>query len=118
MNTSVAVNFLQNHPGKVSLTVCILEDSIYGGQLNNIKPDSTPIIKNFRFMHMLRGSLNGSFGEQIAENPKTNDILNRSYSFDFSTKTWIPKNCSVIAFISDASSLEVLHVMKSPVIKP
>jgi hypothetical protein len=118
MNTSVAVKFLQNHPGKVNLTVCIIEDSIYGGQLNNIKPDSIPIIKNFRFMHMLRGSLNGSWGEQIAENPGANEIFSKPYSFDFSTESWVPKHCSVIAFISDAGTREVLHVMKSPVINP
>ena len=117
MNSTVEVKILQSYPGKVTLTVCILEDSIYGGQLNIVKPDSTPIIKIFRFMHMLRGSLNGSFGEQIADNPKANEYFNKSFSFDFTTESWIPKNCSVIAFISDANTLEVLHVVKSPVIK-
>ena len=118
MNSTIAVKFLQNITGKINLTVCIIEDNIYGGQLNNVKPDSVPIIKHFRFMHVLRGSLNGSFGEQISSNPQTDDYLSKQYSFDFSTKSWVPANCSVIAFISDADTKEVLHVMKSPVIKP
>ncbi|MCX6277202.1 MAG: Omp28-related outer membrane protein [Bacteroidetes bacterium] len=119
LTSNVYVKFLVSYTGPVSLTVCMIEDSIYGGQLNNIKPDSTPIIKNFRFMHVLRGSLisGESFGSQIANNPIPSDYVAKSYPFDFSDKSWIPKHCSVIAFISDANTKEVLHVIKSPVIK-
>jgi hypothetical protein len=102
----------------VNLTVCILEDSIYGGQLNNVPGDSIPIIKNFRFMHMLRGSLNGSFGEQIAVNPASGNLTTKSYTFDFTPTTWVPAHCSVIAFITDADTKEVLHVVKSADLKP
>jgi hypothetical protein len=113
LTTKVDVKFLENYQGKVNLTVCILEDDIYGGQLNNIPPDSIPIIKNFRFMHVLRGSLNGSFGEEIAVNPATGLLITKSYSQDFTSTGWVPEHCSVIAFISDAGSKEVLHVAKS-----
>ncbi len=118
MNSKVDIKFLAGYTGTVNLTVCILEDNIYGGQLNIIKPDSVPIIKIFRFMHILRGSLNTSFGEQVANNPKAQDHISKTYSKNFSTETWIPANCSVIAFISNSKTQEVLHVMKSPVIKP
>jgi hypothetical protein len=114
LNTKIEVNFLLGYTGKVNLTVCILEDSIYGGQLNIIPPDSTPIIKNFRFMHMLRGALTGSFGDEIVTNPVAGALISKSYSFDFGTTTWVPEHCSVIAFISDADTKEVLHVTKSP----
>jgi len=113
LNSTIEVKFLLSYTGKVNLTVCILEDSIYGGQENNVKPDSIPIIKNFRFMHMLRGSLNGSFGEEIAINPASNNLITKSYSFDFSATSWVPEHCSVIAFITDADTKEVLHVVKS-----
>jgi hypothetical protein len=118
LNSKVDVKFLMGYAGKVNLTVCILEDSIYGGQLNIIPPDSTPIMKNFRFMHMLRGSLNGSFGEEIASNPVMDNLISKSFSLDFTDKTWVPAHCSVIAFISDANTKEVLHVVKSEDIRP
>jgi hypothetical protein len=117
LNSKVDVKFLAGYTGKVTLTVCVLEDSIYGGQLNIVKPDSTPIIKNFRFMHVLRGSLNGSFGEEIAINPTAGNLISKSYSFDLGTTTWVPEHCSVIAFISDAETKEVLHVAKSADLK-
>jgi hypothetical protein len=118
MNTKVDIRFLDTYQGKVNLTVCILEDDIYGGQLNNIPPDSIPIIKIFRFMHVLRGSLNGSFGEEIAVNPAMGMVISKSYTYDFTPTTWVPEHCSVIAFISDADSKEVLHVAKSPDLAP
>ena len=113
LNTSVNVKFITGYTGKVTLTVCILEDNIFGGQLNNVPGDTIPIILNFKFMHMLRGSLNGSFGEEIVVNPAVNTLISKSYSFDFTPKTWVPSNCSIIAFISDADTKEVLHVVKS-----
>ena len=69
-------------------------------------------------MHMLRGSINGSFGEEIAANPAVNMLVSKSFSFDFSDKTWVPSHCSVIAFIADADTKEVLHVVKSDDLTP
>lgn len=113
LSVNVGVKYLTDYTGQVSLTVCLVEDEIHGGQLNIIKPDSVPIIKNFTFMHIMRGSLNGSFGEQVSSGPKKNSLLNKSYSMDFKSKGWIPANCAVIAFISDVTTKEVLHVTKA-----
>ena len=118
LQSKIEVKFLTGYTGKVNMTVCILEDSIYGGQLNIIPPDSVPIMKNFRFMHILRGSLNGSFGEEIAVNPASGKLVSKSYSLDFGTVAWVPSHCSVIAFISDADTKEVLHVVKSAELQP
>ena len=115
--TRVDARFLIGFSVPVNLCVCILEDSIYGGQENKVAGDSIPIIKNFRFMHILRGSINGTFGEEIANNPGINTVVTKNYSFDFSDKSWIPNHCSLIAFIMDANTNEVLHVIKAPVIK-
>ncbi len=114
LSAKIDVKFLIGYAGKVNLTVCILEDSIYGGQLNIIPPDSTPIIRNYRFMHMLRGALNGSFGEEIASSPATGNLVSKSYTFDFTGTSWVPEHCSIITFISDGDTKEVLHVIKSP----
>ena len=118
LTTKVDVKFLEGYSAKINLTVCILEDSIYGGQLNIIPPDSTPIIRNYRFMHLLRSSLTGSFGDEIVVNPSASQVISKSYTFDFTPTGWIPENCSVIAFITDADTKEVLHVAKSEDITP
>ncbi len=114
ISAHVQTKFLLKFTNPVNLCVCILEDSIYGGQENKVDGDSIPIIKNFRFMHMLRGSINGSFGEQIAATADVNTLVTKNYTFAFGTKTWNPAHCSLIAFISDADTKEVLHVIKTP----
>jgi hypothetical protein len=114
MTSRVDVKFPDGYAGKVNLTVCILEDSIFGGQKNIIPPDSTPVIKHYKFMHVLRGALTASFGDLIATNPVAGDLVSKSFSYDFNTSpAWVPSRCSVIAFISDADTKEVLHVAKS-----
>ncbi len=113
LSTTIGVEFLKAYTGSATLTVCVLEDSIYGGQLNNEAGDSIPIVKHYLFMHMLRGSLNGSWGEGVATNPAAAATLNRTYTCDFKGKGWVPGHCSVIAFISDAETREVLQAAKS-----
>lgn len=122
LSTKVDVKFLMSFTGKVNLSVCLLEDSIYGGQRNNVAGDSIPLIKHFRFMHMLRcslklGAIESPFGDEIATNPAANDLITKVYSGDFNGKNWVPGHCTVIAFISDASTNEVLHIAKSSYIK-
>ena len=122
LSTKVDVKFLVSYNVKVNLSVCILEDSIYGGQRNSVAGDSIPLIKHFRFMHMLRGSmkLNGTespFGDEIATNPSVNNLISKTYTCDFNGKNWVPAHCTVIAFISNAATNEVLHVAKSSYIK-
>ena len=115
LTTNIATKFLANYTGKITLTVCLLEDNIYGGQLNNDpKTDSVPIIKNYRFMHMLRENLNGTFGENLATDPSKDAIFKKTYQLCFDGKPWVRSNCSVLAFISDTESKEVLHVAKAP----
>jgi hypothetical protein len=117
LTTRVDTKFLTDLDVTVNLTVCIIEDSIYGGQLNSVPGDSIPIIKNFRFMHLLRGSMNGSWGEELSVSPGSGDLITKTLGFDFNGKTWVPGHCSTVAFISDAETREILHVIKAPVVK-
>jgi hypothetical protein len=119
LSTTVDIKFILSYTGKVNLNVCLLEDSIYSGQLNSVKPDSMPIIKHFRFMHMLRDTKGGNFGDEIAVNPAASgNVITKSYSFDFNGKPWVANHCNVVAFISDGDTKEILHVSKSTFIKP
>jgi len=118
LSTRINVKFLSGLSQKVNLSACIIEDSIYGGQKNSVAGDSVPLIKRFLFMHILRGSINGTYGEQIAKNPASGTIVTKNYSFDFGGRSWVPRHCYLVAFISDPDTYEVLHVIKSPVVMP
>ncbi len=118
LTTTIGTRFLMNLPGKINLCACILEDSIYGGQLNSKPGDSIPYIKHYLFMEVLRGSLNGSWGEQIGTDVTVNSAICKSYVFDFNNQpAWIPKHCSILAFIMDADTREIYHAAKMEVVK-
>ncbi|MCK9203478.1 MAG: Omp28-related outer membrane protein [Bacteroidales bacterium] len=118
LTSNIGGKFLSDISGKVNLCVCILEDSIYGGQLNSVPGDSIPYYKHFRFMDVLRGTLSGSWGEQVSENPLRNSVISRTYTFDFSTQpTWVVSHCSLVAFIMNGETKEIYHAAKKPVIK-
>ncbi|MCK9423626.1 MAG: Omp28-related outer membrane protein [Bacteroidales bacterium] len=119
LTSAIGVRFLQNVTGKINLCVCLLEDSIFSGQLNAKPGDSIPIIKHFRFMDVLRGSLNGSWGEPIGTNVSTNFNLSKSFIYKFSDQPkMIPKHCSILAFILDADTKEIYHAAKMVILKP
>jgi hypothetical protein len=87
------------------------EDSIVGPQKDYTKnPD---IVHEYEFMHMLRGSINGSWGADLKAAPiKYQDSIMTSYpNFVLDTK-FVDKNVSVVAFVYDAVTREVLQVEK------
>jgi hypothetical protein len=109
LTTRVDTRFLIKQVGTYNLCVCILEDSIYGGQKNNDpKVDSVPEIKHFLFMDILRGSMNGSWGEALTSSIDTTAILSKTYTFALKSE-WKAKHCKVIAFVANASTYEILH---------
>jgi len=119
LTTRVDIRFLIKEAGTYNLVVCILEDSIYGAQKNNDpKVDSVPEIKKFLFMDVLRGSMNGSWGEELTSATDTTTILTKSYTFPLNA-TWVAKNCKVVAFVANAESYEILHAkaQKIPAVK-
>jgi hypothetical protein len=115
LTTRVDTRFLNSQAGTYNLCVCILEDSIYGGQKNNDpKVDSVPEIKHFLFMDILRGSVNGTWGEALTSAIDTSAILSKTYSFVLKPE-WKAKHCKVIAFVANAETYEILHARMKPV---
>ncbi len=117
VNITLKMKFLIDAEGSYNVTVCIVEDSIIGPQKNN-DPDvgTVPDINPYTFMDVLRGSINGSTGEQFITDPDTIQTYVKNYSYTLNSE-WVPKNCAVIAFISNASTKEVLQAEKAKIIK-
>lgn len=77
-----------------NLNVIIVEDSIVNYQKwYNHTPEE---IEDYVHNHVLRTSVNGSWGEEL-----TTQNGNKKYSLSISGKDWRPEKLKVIAFISD-----------------
>ncbi|MEI8138218.1 MAG: Omp28 family outer membrane lipoprotein [Bacteroidota bacterium] len=111
LNTNVKTKFKRSYPNNTKLCVVFAEDSIIGKQKDYTKnPD---VVDDYEFKHMLRGSINGSWGANLKSTPiKYNDSVLVSYpNFDLDVK-FKDKNISIIAFVYDAITKEVLQVEK------
>lgn len=112
LNTSVKTKFRRSYPNNTKISVVFIEDSIIGPQLdyNSVPDDYLP---KFTFMHVLRGSINSTWGADLKNAPiKYNDSVTVSYpNFILDTK-FVDKNVSVVAFVYDDVTKEVIQVEK------
>jgi len=113
LTTSIDTKFLLQLQGNFNLIACILEDSIVSPQQNkDTLAGPVPIIKDYVFMDMLRGTMNGSWGEQLTTSVDLSKIYNKLYTFKF-PENWISEHCWVLAFIYSEDNKEIYHVIKT-----
>lgn len=110
LSVEVTSNFLAELPETYSLTVCIMEDSIVGGQLNQ-----TQTIPDYVHRHVFRTTMNGAWGEDInttAIAPEDEIVisytttLNEAYNAD---------QCYIIAYVSNSNTKEILQVVEKKI---
>lgn len=98
---------LNGCPNDLLLALYVIEDGIIGPQ-----KDGEETIAEYEHNHVLRGSLNGTYGVPLMEAEEDGTYL-KSYSLDCGSKTWNAANCSVIAILMDASTREVIQVQQA-----
>ena len=116
LSTRIDSRFLISNPGTYNLVVLIQEDSIIGAQANAIPPDSTPIIYHYVFMDVLRGSINGAYGEILTASIDITKVITKTYTFTLDP-AWVPEHCKVTAFIANNETYEVMHAARKKVIE-
>lgn len=100
----VFVNSVNDH---LMLSIYFVEDSIVSWQKDYSEDPSD--IEYYTHNHVFRDAINGAFGEEILNGDiHTNDVINRSYKYNVSTK-WKIENSSIIAFVYKYDTKEVLQ---------
>ena len=100
------LNDLEN---KLHLTVVLIESGIISKQTDySILPDQ--YVDDYEQNHVLRKGLTNAWGEDLGlENYSTSDFYTHRYSIE-KQEDWEISNMSVIAFISNPETFEVLQV--------
>ena len=110
-----------NLNGDFKITLYLVEDSILEGQY-----DGSEVVEDFLHRHVLRGALNGSWGESIFSSPSAGDSIHFEGSFALpssisSTPASNPdidiSKCEVVAYIykSGIDEYEIIQVEKAHV---
>lgn len=113
LTTNVFTEFTTPQSDPFNLIVCVTQDSIIGGQ-----KFPTSIDTAYVFMDVLRGSLNGDWGEDVTDGEpiETNVKYEKTYSINFEPE-WIAKNCHVVAFVYNTATKSILQVEEKEVIE-
>ena len=104
--------FLTDYEDEVKLALYVVEDGIVSPQI-----DGGDTLADYVHNHVLRGSLNGTYGTFISDNGKVaaDSSYTKSYKL-VADGSWIPARCSVVAILTNAATKEVLQVEKCPFI--
>ena len=115
LNYAVYTKFINQLSGTYKLTLCIVEDSLHSAQKNNNPAiGTTPIIYNYNFMGVLRGAINGSWGEVLTTSINTGHTYLDKFSYTLKS-TWNPKNCWLYAFVYKEDTKEIVQVDRKKV---
>ncbi|MBK9799591.1 MAG: Omp28 family outer membrane lipoprotein [Bacteroidetes bacterium] len=116
VTATVTSEFLTSLSGNYKLSVYIIEDSIAHAQKDQLIP-SPSNDSDYVHEHVLRGSLNSVFGEQLNTAPvNSTSSFTKTYSKVLSA-AWREKKCQIVAFIYDEATKEVIQAEEKEVIE-
>jgi hypothetical protein len=108
LNVSVKTKYLKALSNNYKLSVVLMEDSILGTQKDYTQ--NPAIVNNYLFRHMLRGSINGSWGEALNAAPvAAKDSVIKTYSTFAVDPTYNDVHLYVVAFVYNAATYEVIQ---------
>jgi thiol-disulfide isomerase/thioredoxin len=107
LEATINTEFLQALSGTYNLCVYLTEDSIVNWQKDY---DASPTdIPDYTHRHVLRGSMNNTWGEEIASGSiVAGDAILKTYSTTLDTE-WNENQISIVAFVYDFTTKEVLQ---------
>lgn len=89
---------------RLNITMWIVENHIIGSQIDNGKT-----IFNYDHNHVLRGSMNGTWGEYIGNRFDSDSKVTGSASYTLS-EDWVAENCDFVVFVFKDDNKEVEQV--------
>lgn len=112
LGADVDVTFTEVPGGQVNVCVFVTESGIISAQKNDaVSVGPVPDIFDYEHKHMLRGSMNGTWGEPVtSETIEAETTYTKNYTGFSIADHWDPANMSIVAFIYDQTTQEVLQV--------
>lgn len=116
-NIKIKLTATESYSEQMALQVWLVEDSIIAPQL-----DKGEIIDEYVHRHMLRATVNGTWGEDFTTITQGETLI-KEYDFTIPEKftdgqiyTTNPKNCSIVAFVYRTSDRSVVQANEEKII--
>jgi thiol-disulfide isomerase/thioredoxin len=105
IDLTVTTEFINSISGMYKMSAYLVEDNIVADQKNyDVSPEH---VTNYNHRHVLRGSFNGSWGDDVNSTVNTPQPFNYTLTLD---SNYDENEISVIAFIYEDGSKEVIQV--------
>jgi len=113
LKANVKVTMLKDFVNPLRIVLFVIEDGI-------VKPqkDGDQDILDYVHNHVLRASLTNTFGFPLRNGSAlwvASDTETYAASISLANTDWVPENCSVVAFLYDETTEEVIQVEQVPV---
>ena len=107
LKANAQVTLLEPCSNQLRLAFYLIEDGIVKPQLNGAE-----YIENYVHNHVLRASLNGTYGTLLNTNGylETGKGYTLAHKINLSGHDWAPAHCTVVAILYDRTAGEVLQV--------
>ncbi|MCL2167846.1 MAG: Omp28-related outer membrane protein [Lentimicrobiaceae bacterium] len=113
IEAKVSVTIIKEIPNPVQLCLVLQQDSIISGQI-----DGSNYILDYEHNHMLRAGFKGNYGIKLTSTGKVDEQLKYSTTFKLNygnsfPYSFVPVNinqCSVVAYLLDMETKEVIQV--------
>ncbi|MDY0101742.1 MAG: Omp28 family outer membrane lipoprotein [Lentimicrobium sp.] len=115
--THIKTRFITDINKNLKLVVVLTESEIIKPQKNNdAEVGPTPVIEDYEHNHVLRAAINSTWGNSIAAEGTVNpESVVKSFKYILKDE-FVPENCSVVAFVYDEATKEVLQAVEVPVL--
>lgn len=112
VNVTAKLEFFSEISDPINLSVYVTEDSVIAYQKNNnatIGP--TPEIPNYAHMHVLRGALNNTWGDEVLATGSSNGLkITKTIQGKLPNKVKDVNNVNLVVFLHNANTKEIIQV--------
>jgi len=122
LGTVVDVKYFADAPASERLCVFLVEDGIVDWQTDYSAPNGSPDIPDYVHHDVLRGSLNGTWGQPLRTDSngdpqpvKSGETFTHSYGYQIPDH-FEAANCKIVAFTYDFDTQEVRQVEVMPIV--
>lgn len=112
VNVTAKLEFFSEISDPINLSVYVIEDSVIAYQKNN-DPNigSTPEIPNYAHMHVLRGALNNTWGDEVLATGSSNGLkITKTIQGKLPNKVKNVNNVNLVVFLHNANTKEIIQV--------
>ncbi|MEA2041787.1 MAG: Omp28 family outer membrane lipoprotein [Bacteroidota bacterium] len=115
LSVEIAAEMLADISDDLSISVLLTEDSIVAPQ-KDYGLEEGDLVENYLHRHMLRESLNSTWGDEISEDTNFGDLIEKTYTVTVSD-AYQANHCEIVTFIYNTETKAIIQAESEPIVQ-